>query len=83
MNYKKWLYIGLVILSVSPVAGIIGAAWSVRGAFEALTSAENAGIGPVGANIEQALAFAIAGLIGSAVGVGLMIYAGVKMRNKS
>ena len=82
MKNRKLLYSGLAIFLVSTIAGIGGTMWSIYGSFEALEKAENAGIGPVGAGIERALVFTILGLIGSAFGIGIMIFAGVKLRQK-
>lgn len=78
MKYKKFLYIGLAVFLLSLVLGLVGTAWSIGG-LEALWHAENVGIGPVGA--VSALAFSIIGVVGSLVGIGLMTFAVVKMKN--
>ncbi len=73
--------IGLVILS--PLVGIIGAAWSVYGSFDALSQSEAAGIGLVGGSqIEQALIFSICGILGATVGVLMIVFGTRKARKR-
>jgi hypothetical protein len=80
MNYKKLLYVGLAVLLISIVVGLAGTAWNIYGSFDALDTAESVGIGPVGAAIERALAFSVLSVIGSIIGIGLMIFAAIKLR---
>ncbi|HKX83311.1 MAG TPA: hypothetical protein VJL58_03735 [Pyrinomonadaceae bacterium] len=83
MKCKKLLYIGLAVFLLSLVIGFAGTAWSIYDSFGALEEAENAGIGAVGISIERALAFSILSVAGSVIGIGLMIFAGIKMRSRS
>jgi biopolymer transport protein ExbB/TolQ len=72
---------GLIVLFTSLLVGFIGTVWNVCGSFGALADAESVGIGPVGASIFAALIFSIAGLIGTIVGVSLIIF-GKILRDK-
>lgn len=78
MNYKKWLYGGLVVFLFSSVVGLLGTVWSIYGSFDELKSAENAGIGSVGVGIENALYSTILGLFGSVVGITLILVGIIK-----
>lgn len=80
MKHKNLLYVGLAIFLCSIVIGFAGTAWSVYESFDALEQAENAGIGAVGVSIQQAMVFSVLSVAGSAIGIGLMIYAAVKSR---
>ncbi|MBK8465228.1 MAG: MotA/TolQ/ExbB proton channel family protein [Chloracidobacterium sp.] len=80
MNYRKLLYSGVIIFLLSILLGIIGTLWNIYGSFDALEKTESAGIGAVGDGIARALIFTIVSLAGCAVGFGMMIYAGVKLR---
>ena len=82
MNYKKLLYAGISIFLISTLTGIVGTVWSIYSAFDSLEKAESVGIGPIGAGIERALAFTIVYFIGSVIGIGMMIFAGVKLQKK-
>lgn len=64
---------GFAVLVLSPVGGLVGTAWSVYSTFGALEAAENAGIGPVGDQIGNAMLFTVGGLVGSAIGLLLII----------
>ncbi len=64
---------GLAILVLSPVVGLAGTAWSIYSSFSALESAENAGIGAVGDEIGKAILFTVGGLVGSVIGLLLII----------
>jgi biopolymer transport protein ExbB/TolQ len=64
---------GLAVLVLSPVVGLAGTAWSIYSSFAALESAENAGIGSVGDEIGKAVVFTVGGLVGSAIGLMLII----------
>lgn len=72
MNYRKWLYSGITIFIVSVLIGVVGTVQGVYSSFDALERAESAGIGPVGAGIQNALIFTIVGLVGSALGLILL-----------
>ena len=67
--------IGVAITLVSMLAGIIGPVVCIYGAFAALETSENAGIGPVGDQIRNALFYAIGGLVGLVVG-GILFLVG-------
>lgn len=83
MNYKKWLYTGIAIFVGSLLLGTLGTVWRMYSSFAALETAENAGIGPVGAGIENALIFTAGGLVGSALGTVLIVIGGVKAYRSS
>ncbi len=83
MNYRKWLYSGIAIFIGSLLVGILGTIWGVYSSFDALETAESAGIGLVGAGIQNALIFTIVGLVGSAFGIVLIVIGGVKAYRKS
>ncbi|HEV8590801.1 MAG TPA: MotA/TolQ/ExbB proton channel family protein [Pyrinomonadaceae bacterium] len=83
MNYRKLLYAGVGVFVLSTITGIAGTIWNINGSFNALEKAENAGIGSVGASIERALVFSFIGFVGSLIGIGLMIFAAIKLRKKS
>ncbi len=80
MNYKKLLYCGIAVFLVSTMVGIVGTVWSIYGSFDAMKANESAGIGAVGGGIERALIVTLVTLAGCVVGIGMMIYAGVKLR---
>jgi biopolymer transport protein ExbB/TolQ len=64
---------GLAVLVLSPVVGLAGTAWSIYSSFGALEAAENAGIGAVGDQIGNAVLFTVGGLVGTAIGLLLII----------
>lgn len=65
--------VGLAVFALSPVVGLAGTAWSIYSAFGALEVAENTGIGAVGDQIGNALLFTVGGLVGSFIGLLLII----------
>jgi hypothetical protein len=80
MNYRKLLYTGVGVFFLSTIVGIAGTIWNISGSFDALEKAENSGIGPVSDGIERAMIFSFIAVAGSLVGIGLMIFAAVKLR---
>ena len=82
MNYRKLLYSGIIVSVVSPLIGLAGAGWKIYGSFISLGKNESAGIGAIGADIQGALIFSIIGIVGALVGIGMVIYAGVKLRKR-
>ena len=72
---------GIVLVILSPLAGIIGTVWSLYGSFNALERNESAGIGAVGGEIANALIFTICGLLGAIIGV-VMIIIGIRKSRK-
>ncbi|MFN0138760.1 MAG: MotA/TolQ/ExbB proton channel family protein [Pyrinomonadaceae bacterium] len=74
--------IGIVLVILSPLVGIAGAIWSVYRSFEAMERNESAGIGAVGGEILSALIFTIAGIIGTIVGVLLIVF-GIRRASQS
>ncbi|HSK74125.1 MAG TPA: MotA/TolQ/ExbB proton channel family protein [Pyrinomonadaceae bacterium] len=82
MNYKKWLFGGAVLFLGSIVVGILGTVWGIYSSFKVLGNSE-AGIGSVGAGIENALIFTVFAIIGSIVGMILMIIGGIKAYRQS
>jgi len=66
--------IGIAVLTLSFVVGLAGTAWSIYSSFRALGMAENAGIGAVGNEIGRALLFSVGGLIGSVIGLLVIIF---------
>jgi biopolymer transport protein ExbB/TolQ len=73
MTYKKWLYGGLSVFLVSTLVGLLRTIWNIYGSFDALETAESAGIKDVGTGIENALCSTIFGLLGSMVGIVLIL----------
>ena len=65
--------LAIVIFLASLFVGIFGTAWSISLSFSELESAENAGIGPVGNQIANAILFSAGGLIGAGLGIVLFI----------
>lgn len=65
--------VGIAVLVLSPIVGLAGTAWSIYSSFGALEAAENSGIGPVGDQIGNAMLFTVGGLVGSAIGLLLII----------
>lgn len=83
MNYKKWLFSGAILFLGSFLVGILGTVWGIYGSFEALENNETAGIGSVSVGIENALIFTVFAIIGSIVGMILMIFGGIKAYRQS
>lgn len=83
MNHKKWLYSGIAVFIVTTLIGILGTFWGVYSSFDALERAENSGIGPVSAGIQNALIFTIVGLLGSTIGIALIVVGGIKVYRQS
>ena len=73
---------GIVLVILSPLVGIAGTIWSIYGSFEALERNESAGIGAVGAEIQGALIFTICGILGTIVGVLLIVF-GIRRARQS
>jgi len=65
---------GLILIVASIVIGGVGTVWNVYGSFDALATAENAGIGAVGDSIRNALIFTVGGLVGAIGGALLLIF---------
>jgi biopolymer transport protein ExbB/TolQ len=79
MNYKKWLFSGIIIFIVSILVGILGTVWGIYNSFDALKTNEGAsGIGEVGAGLENAVFASAFSLIGSLIGLILIVIGGVK-----
>lgn len=78
MNYKKWLYSGIAIFVGSLLVGILGTIYGVYDSFDALKRSGDEGIGVVGADIQNALIFTTAGIVGSVLGTALISVGGVK-----
>ena len=74
MAISKKQKIGVAVIVSSLVLGMGGTVWSIFSAFEALATAENAGIGAVGDPIRNALVFTVGGLVGTVIGVLLLIF---------
>ena len=74
MSLTKTQKTGLIIIVASLVVGLVGTVWNIYGSFDALATAENAGIGAVGDSIRNALFFTAGGLVGMIVGGFLLIF---------
>lgn len=68
----------MAIFILSAFFGLSGTVWNIYGSFDALKSAESAGIGSVSSGIQNALFSTIFGLIGSAAGIILILVGGFK-----
>ena len=64
---------GIVILVLSFLGGAVGTAWSIYSSFKAVDVAENAGIGAVGDQIQNALLWSVGGLVGMIIGAALIV----------
>ncbi len=71
---------GVVLLIVSILIGLSGTIWGIFSSFDALRFNENAGIGAVGDGIRNALVSTIVSIIGSAIGVIIIIVGAIKCR---
>ena len=80
MNHKKMLYWGIAIFLISAVVGLVGTAWEIHGSFNALETLEGSDIGIVGEGIRNALVSTSVGLVGSVVGLALIIASVIKAR---
>ena len=78
---SKITVLGIVLVILSPLVGIAGTVWSIYGSFDALAKSEGAGIGSVGAQIQLAIVFSIAGILGTIIGV-LIIIIGMRRARK-
>jgi len=65
--------IGVAVLVGSSVGGLAGTGWSIYSTFSALAAVENAGIGSIGGLLGNAILFTVAGLVGSTIGLLLII----------
>lgn len=85
MNYKKWLYSGIIIFVASLTIGFLGVFWFINNSFNALKTNETAGIGAVGNAIENAIYFNIFAIIGKLTGIIFIVIGGIKAykQNKS
>lgn len=83
MNYKKWLFSGILVFVGSSLIGTAGTFWGVYATFDAAEKAEITGMAPVVSATESALAFTVGGIAGSVVGILIIIVGGVKAYRKS
>lgn len=74
--------IGIVVATLSPLVGIAGTIWSIYRSFAAIVRNESAGIGVVGVEIQIALIFTILGILGTIVGVLLIVF-GIRKARQS
>ena len=65
--------LGIALIVVSPVVGLLGTVTSIYLSFSALAVAENSGIGAVGSEMTNALLFTVGGLVGSLIGLVMLI----------
>lgn len=72
--FTKLQKVGLILLLGSLLIGFGRTVRSIYGSFAALETAENAGIGPVGDSIQNALVFTAIGLVGVITGVLMLIF---------
>lgn len=79
MKRNRWLISGIVIFLVSILIGVAGIAQGILRSLVALDQAENAGIGAVSSGIERALLFNLISLIGSVLGIVLIVIGAVKV----
>ena len=71
---------GVVLLTVSILIGLGGTIWGIYSSFDALHTNESAGIGAVGGGIQNALVSTIVSIIGSAIGIILIIVGAIRSR---
>ena len=83
MNYKKWLYLGIIILISSFLAGILGTVWGIYSSFDALKTIETTGISSVSVGIENALFWTVFSVIGCVIGLIIIIIGGIKTYRQS
>jgi len=86
MNYKKLLYGGIIVFIVSTLVGILGTLWGIYNSFDALKTNDGAsGLGNVQAGLNNAFIASAFWLIGSLIGLILIVIGGVKAyrQNKS
>ena len=69
-----------MLVIFGPLIGLAGTIWSIRGSFSALETNESAGIGPVGMQLEYAIAFTVGGLVAVVLGV-ILIVIGIRRSN--
>lgn len=81
-SLSRITFVGIVLVIISPLLGIAGTIWGIYGSFEALETNESAGIGAVGAEIQKALVFTICGILGTVVGVLLIVF-GIRKARQS
>ncbi len=78
MKTNRWLISGIVIFLVSILIGVAGITQGILRSFVALDQAENAGIGAVSSGLESALIFNLISLIGSVLGIVLIVMGSVR-----
>ena len=75
MSRKKLIYIGAAIFVGSVLIGLLGTFFGIAGSYAALDTAESSGIAAIGDGIYGALVSSIIALVGSLIGVGVIIFA--------
>jgi biopolymer transport protein ExbB/TolQ len=83
MNHKKIITYGVVVLILSILIGIVGGVWGITSSFAGMKTNEGAGISVVAQGIEFAVMSTTISILGSLVGVILIIVGGVKGSKKS
>jgi hypothetical protein len=77
---QKRIVTGIVILAVSFLLGIGGAAWCVHKSFDSLRFNETAGIGAIGGWLFEGIVVTVIGLAGMIVGLAFVIGGIIKRR---
>ncbi|MGQ0540479.1 MAG: hypothetical protein ACT4O9_01355 [Blastocatellia bacterium] len=72
--FTKLQKIGLVVLIGSMLIAFGGTISNIYESFAGLAIAENAGIGPVGDSIRNALIFTVLGIFGLIAGIWMLIF---------